>query len=83
MANLERTLPKGGLITERILKVVPLPTKCAKSLPRAENLNKLFTEKCGKFKFSAQGRDLALFVGNGTKVKIPSEIKPALPPYEI
>ena len=30
------------------------------------------------FKFSAQGRDLELFVGNGTKVKIPSEIKPTL-----
>ena len=30
------------------------------------------------FKFSAQGSDLALFVSNGTKVKIPSEIKPPL-----
>ena len=29
-------------------------------------------------KFSAQGRDLAPFLGNGTKVKIPSEIKPPL-----
>ena len=36
---------------------------------------KLFTVKGGKFKFSAQGRDLALFVDNGTKVKIPSDIK--------
>ena len=31
-----------------------------------------------KFKFSAQEGDLALFVGNGTKVKIPSEIKALL-----
>ena len=28
--------------------------------------------------FSAHARDLALFVGNGTKVKIPYEIKPPL-----
>ena len=32
----------------------------------------------GKFKFSAQESDLAPFVGNGTKVKMPSEIKPPL-----
>jgi hypothetical protein len=32
----------------------------------------------GKFEFSAQGSDLALFVGNETKVKIPSEINPPL-----
>ena len=38
-------------------------------------MNKLFTVKGGKFKLSAQGRDLALFVGNGTKVIILSEIK--------
>ena len=30
------------------------------------------------FKFSAQGMDLATFIGNGTKVKILSEIKPPL-----
>ena len=32
----------------------------------------------GIFKFSAQNSDLAPFVANGTKVKIPSEIKPPL-----
>ena len=30
---------KGGLISEGILNLVPLPTKSAKSLPGAENLN--------------------------------------------
>ena len=35
----------------------------------------LFTVKCGKFKLSVQGRDLAPLFGNGTKLKIPSEIK--------
>jgi hypothetical protein len=38
-------------------------------------LNKLITEKGRKFELSAQGQDLAPFNGNGTKVKIPSEIK--------
>ena len=28
----------------------------------------------GKFKFSAQGSDLAAFVGYGTKIQIPSEV---------
>ena len=32
----------------------------------------------GKFKFSAQGSNLSPFVGNGTKNKIPSDIKPPL-----
>ena len=32
----------------------------------------------GKFKFYAQGSDLAPFDGNGTKIKIPSEIKSPL-----
>ena len=32
----------------------------------------------GKFKFSAQESALAPFVGSGTKVKIPSDIKPPL-----
>jgi hypothetical protein len=43
---------------------------------RSLEQNKLFMGK--KFKFSAQGSDLAPFVGNGIKVKIPSEIKPPL-----
>ena len=62
---------EGDLISEGILTWFPLPTKAAKLLPWAENWNKLFTEKGGKFKFSAQGSNLALFSGNGTKVKIP------------
>ena len=38
----------------------------------------LFNVMGGKFKFSAQGSDLAHFFGNRTKIKIPSEIKPPL-----
>ena len=52
----------------------------AKSLPSVNNLNKFLTVIAigRKFKFSAQGSDLAPFVEDRTKIKIPSEIKPAL-----
>ena len=66
---------KGGLISEVILALVSLAIKGIKLLPWVENLNKFFTEKGRKFKFTAKGSYLALFVGNGTKLKIPSEIK--------
>ena len=58
--------------------LVPLPKKGVKLLPWVEKLNNLFTVKGGKFKFSAQENNLAPFVGNGTKVKILSEIRPNL-----
>ena len=41
-------------------------------------MDKLLADMGGKFKFSAQESDLAPFDGNGTKVKIPSEIKQPL-----
>jgi hypothetical protein len=43
-------------------------------------MKKLLTVMGGKFEFSAQGSDLAPFVGNGTKIKIHSEIKQPLEP---
>ena len=46
-------------------------------------MNKLCNVIGRKFKFSGQGSDLAPFVGNGTKVKIPSEINPTLATYLI
>ena len=66
---------KGCLILEGALILVPLPTKGAK---RAENLNFLPITVNNLFKFSAQGNNFAPFIGNGTKVQIPSEIKPPL-----
>ena len=69
---------QSGLISEGILYFVPLATKGAKSLPCAENLNFSPITVSNLFKSSAQWNNLALFVGNGTKVKIPSEIKPPL-----
>ena len=58
--------------------MVPLPTKGAKSLPSVENSNFSNFLEDNLFKFSAQGRDLAPFVGKGTKAKIPSEINPRI-----
>ena len=66
---------KGGLISEDIFNLDPLPKKrCTMTLlsrkfefPASNLVNNLF-------KFSAQESDLAPFFGNGTKVKIPSEM---------
>ena len=60
------------------MTLVTLQKKGAKSCNCADNFNKLFTVKGGKFKLSAQGQDLAPLFGNVTKVKILSEIKPPL-----
>ena len=67
----------GFLILEGILTLVPLPKKGAKSLSCAENLNFPPMTVDSLDKFSAQESDMAI-VGNGTKVKIPSEIKPPI-----
>ena len=69
---------KGGYISEGILILVPLPRKGAKSCHWADNLNFPPITVNNLFKFSTQGSDLAPFIGNGTKVKIPYEIKPPL-----
>ena len=69
---------KGGLISESILTLVPLPTKGAESLPWEEKSNFPPFSVNNLLKFSAQGSDLAPFVGNGTKPKIPFEIKQEL-----
>ena len=69
---------KGGLISEGILTLVPLPAKSAKSLYWAENLNFPPLTVNSLFKFSALESNLAHIVGNGTEVKLFSEIKPPL-----
>ena len=70
---------KGGLISEgTYFELCPIANKRCQITPLSKIFNKLFTVKGGKFKFSAQGRDLATIVGNGTKVKKPYEIKPPL-----
>ena len=69
---------KGGIISESILTLAHRQKKVPNHIKNQKNLNKLFTEICVKFELSAQGSDLAPFVGNGTKVKTSSEIKPPL-----
>ena len=59
-------LIKSGIISE-LNPLIPLPIKGAKSLPLAENLNMLFTEKGVNFNLSANGKDLATYYGNGKK----------------
>ena len=67
--------PKDSLILEGILALVPSQKKGAKPCPWVESLNNLFSVKGRKFKLSAQGRNGNLLPGNGTKLKISSEIK--------
>ena len=69
------SLCKGGLTSEGILTLVPLPTKSVKSPSWTESLNFLPIQVNNLFKFSAQDSNLAHLFGNGTKVKIPSDIK--------
>ena len=74
-------LPKGGLISEGILSLVPLPTKGAKAHPWAEHLNfpPITVNKLHIQIFcSGPGNDFAPFVGNGTNIKRLSETKPPL-----
>ena len=66
MIAIFRDCTKGGFMSEDTREFLKCQNKYSKSLYRAENLNKLFTVKGGKFKLSAQGRDLAPFVGNRT-----------------
>jgi hypothetical protein len=67
---------KGSLIQKVLFFLVPSTTQGAKSLPCAESLNFPPMIVNNLFKLSAQGSDLALFIGYGNKVKIPSKIKP-------
>ena len=69
---------KGSLISEGIFDFGSIGKKGAKSLPWGGTLNFLLFTVNNLFKFSDQGSDLAPFIGNGTNVKIPSEIKPPL-----
>ena len=58
---------RASVNPEGTLTLVSLPNKGAKSLPWGEN--NCITVVGEQLKFSAQGRDLAPFDGNGTKNK--------------
>ena len=54
--------------------------KYSKSLSWAENLNKLFTDLGGKFKFSAQDSDLEYLFWRSKNPPVSSDLKPPLVP---
>ena len=53
--------------------------KYSKSLSWIENLNKLFTDLGGKFKFSAQDSDLEYLCWQCKNYPVSSDLKPPLP----
>ena len=77
----EKFRDKGGLISEGILTLVPLPKISAKSHPWAERLNFLaFSANNLGIQIFCSGARFGTFFGNGVKAEIPSEIK--LPLYK-
>ena len=69
---------KGGFKSEDTGKSLRLQHKYSKSLSWAENLNKLFTVLCGKFKFSAQNSDLEYLCWRRKIFPVSSHLKPPL-----
>ena len=70
---------KGGFKSEDTGKFLLPQNKYSKSLSWAENLNKLFTVLCGKFKFSAQDSDLEYLFWRSKNPPVSSDLKPPLP----
>ena len=66
---------KGGLISKGSLNSAPLPSKGAKSLSWAENLNKLLYWYGQEIQIFCSGEWFGPFVANGTQVNKTSEIK--------
>ena len=66
--------PKGGFKSEETGKILRLQHKYSKLLSWAENLNKLFTVLGGKFKFSAQDRDLKYLCWRCKNSPVSSEV---------
>ena len=80
MVSSTKEKPKGGFKSEDAGKFLRLQHKYSKSLPWAENLNKLFTVLGGKFKFSAQDSDLEYLCWRCKNSLVQSsDLKPPLP----
>jgi hypothetical protein len=69
---------KGGCKSEDTGGFLLLQNKYYKSLSKAENLNKLFTDLGGKFKFSAQDSDLEYLFWRSKNPPVSSDLKPPL-----
>ena len=72
------TRPKGGFKSEDTGEFFLLQNKYSKSLSSAENLNKMFMDLGGKFKFSAQDSDLEYLFWRSKNPPVSSELKPPL-----
>ena len=69
---------KGGFKSEDTREFSLLQNKCSKSLSWADNLNKLFTDLGGNFKFSAQDSDLEYLFWRSKNPPVSSDLKPPL-----
>ena len=76
--NIDHAL-KGGFKSEDTRVFLYLQNKYSNSLSWAENLNKLFTDLGGKFKFSAQDSDLEYLSWRSKNPPDSSDLKPPLP----
>ena len=71
-------ISKGGFKSEGTGEFLLLQNKYPKSLSWADNLNKLFTDLGGKFKFSAQDSDLEYLFWRSKNPPVSSDLKPPL-----
>ena len=71
--------PKAVFKSEETGGFLHCQNKYSKSLSWAENLNKLFTDLGGKFKFSAQDSDLEYLFWRSKNPPVSSDLKPPLP----
>ena len=69
---------KGGFKSEDTGGILLLQNKYSNSLSWAKNLNKLFTDLGGKFKFSAQDSDLEYLSWRCKNPPVSSDLKPPL-----
>ena len=69
---------KVGFKSEDTAGFLLLQNRYSKSLSWAENLNELFTDLGGKFKFSAQDRNLEYIFWKSKNIPVSSEIIPPL-----
>ena len=74
--KLSTILNKGTLILEGILTLVPLPTKSAPNSPMSRKFEFPTIYSKQLIQTFCSGEKFGTFFGNGTKVKIPSQIKP-------
>ena len=71
-------IAEGGFKSEDTGEFLLLQNEYSKSLSWAENLNKLFIDLGGKFKFSAQDSELEYLFWQCENPPVSSDLKPPL-----